>query len=313
LIVTAIFIRLFPKVTGLRQCVQSIGLALPAYDTLRAIVEKAAAAQEPKIEAPLRGRDGPAGLQLRRVCVRGEAGEHILDQVSLDVPPGAFVALVGPTGAGKTTLVDCLLGLVLPASGDVLVDGKPLHSLGLRSWRRSVGYLGQDAILLSGTIRDNILWDRSGADAADLAKALDAADASFALRLPQGLDTCDRHWSGRLSGGERQRIALARALLGTPPLLILDEATSALDVETERKIIDGLRRRRGKTTIVAITHRLGVVGGADLIVMMERGRIVEQGTFAQLNAAQGRFAAFSRSELDHAGAASVPMAASYAS
>ena len=107
---------------------------------------------------------------------------------------------------------------------------------------------------------------------------MDAADATFVLRLPQSLDTEVRDSGSRLSGGERQRIALARALLGKPRLLILDEATSALDVETERNIIDALRARRGKTTIVAITHRLAVVRNADLVVMMENGRIVEQGT-----------------------------------
>lgn len=300
LIVIAIFIRLFPKVTGLRQCVQSIGLALPAYDTLRAIVKKASAAREMPDAAHGPERADAAALRLHNTSVRGEAGEPVLDQVSLDIPAGAFVALVGPTGAGKTTLVDCILGLVTPASGDVLVDGLPLRSIGLDQWRRSSGYLGQDPILFSGTLRDNILWGGADVDESEVLKALDAADAGFVLRLPHGLDTDVRHWGGRLSGGERQRIALARALLGMPRLLILDEATSALDVETERNIINALRARRGKTTIVAITHRLAVVGNADMIVMMENGRIVEQGTAAQLNASAGRFAEFSRMQLDDA-------------
>ena len=300
LIVMAIFVRLFPKVTGLRHCVQSISQALPAYDALRTIVEKATAAHELAGTTQPPERTGPAGLALQRVSVRGESGEGVLDEVSLDVSPGAFVAIVGPTGAGKTTLIDCVLGLVTPHSGDVLVDGVPLRSIGLHAWRRSIGYLGQDPVLFSGTVRDNIVWDRAGVVDAALLEALDAADASFVLRLPQGLDTDVRHWGSRLSGGERQRIALARALLGTPRLLILDEATSALDVETERNIIDSLRRRRGKTTILAITHRLAVVGRADLIVMMERGRIVDQGSLVQLQATRGRFAAFSSAELEDA-------------
>jgi len=298
LIVIAIFVRLFPKVTGLRQCVQSIGLALPAYDTLRAIVEKASAARELPAAVHGPGRANPADIRLHQACVRGEAGELVLDQVSLDILTGSFVAIVGPTGAGKTTLVDCVLGLVSPSSGNVLVDGAALGSLGLQQWRRAVGYLGQDPVLFSGTLRDNILWGRTGCDDAAVSEALHAADAAFVMRLPQGLDTDVRQWGSRLSGGERQRIALARALLGTPRLLILDEATSALDVETERNIIDALRARRGKTSIIAITHRLAIVRNADVVVMMERGRIVEQGSFPQLQAARGRFAAFCQAELD---------------
>jgi ATP-binding cassette subfamily C protein len=298
LIVIAIFVRLFPKVTGLRQCVQSIGLALPAYDTLRAVVEKASAARQLLVPAHGPTHAGPADIRLQHASIRGEAGEPVLDQVSLDIPSGSFVAIVGPTGAGKTTLVDCVLGLVAPASGEVFVDGAPLSSIGLQQWRRAVGYLGQDPVLFSGTLRDNILWGRAGCDDAAVIEALRAADASFVLRLPQGLDTDVRQWGSGLSGGERQRIALARALLGAPQLLILDEATSAVDVETERNIIDALRTRRGKTTILAITHRLAIVRNADLVVMMERGRIVEQGSFAQLQAARGRFAAFCQAELD---------------
>jgi ATP-binding cassette subfamily C protein len=298
LIVISIFIRLFPKVTGLRQCVQSIGLALPAYDTLRTITEKAVGAREASDAAKASAREGPPGLAFQRVSVRGEAEEVVLDQLNLDVPPSTFVAIVGPTGAGKTTLVDCVLGLVAPTFGDVLVDGEPLRTLGLAQWRRSIGYLGQNPTLFSGTMRENILWGRAGIDDAALLAALHAADASFVLQLPRGLDTDLRHCSSRLSGGERQRIALARALLGSPRLLILDEATSAVDVETERRIIDSLRRRLGTATIIATTHRLAVVRSADLIVMLERGRIIEQGSFAQLQAARGRFAAFSSAELD---------------
>jgi ATP-binding cassette subfamily C protein len=298
LIVIAIFVRLFPKVTGLRQCVQSIGLALPAYDTLRGIVKKAAAAREGSDAAHGPTRSGPADIRLQHASIRGEAGEPVLDQVNLDIPAGSFVAIVGPTGAGKTTTVDCVLGLVSPGSGEVLVDGVPLSSIGLQRWRGAVGYLGQDPILFSGTLRDNILWGRTGCDDAAVIEALRAADASFVLRLPQGLETDVRQCGSRLSGGERQRIALARALLGTPRLLILDEATSALDIETERNIIDALRARRGKTTIIAITHRLALVRNADQVVMMERGRVVEQGSFAWLQAARGRFAAFCQAELD---------------
>ena len=301
LIVMAIFVRLFPKVTGLRQCVQAISQVLPAYDALRTIVEKASAAQNTcREQRNRRSFAGPAGLRAPADISPAASRGRFLDQVTVDIPAGAFVAIVGPTGAGKTTLIDCVLGLVMPNSGDVLVDGVPLPpsdcTHGAARSAISARIRCCSAVRSATTSRGIVPMSIDAA----LLEALDAADASFVLRLPQGLDTDVRHWGSRLSGGERQRIALARALLGTPRLLILDEATSALDVETERNIIDSLRRRRGKTTILAITHRLAVVGRADLIVMMERGRIVDQGSLVQLQAAQGRFATFSSVELEDA-------------
>jgi ATP-binding cassette subfamily C protein len=297
LIVVAIFLRLFPRVTALRQCLQSIGLALPAYDRLRAIAEAAAIAREDAAASQTGAPAvGAAAIRLQRVGVAGEGERPVLDDITLDIPAGSIVALVGPTGAGKTSLIDCVLGLMTPSRGDVLIDGLPLGSIGIGEWRRSIGYLGQEPVLFAGSIRDNVLWGRRDCDDAAVAEALHAADAGFVFQLPGGLDCDIAEHGGRLSGGERQRIALARALLGTPRLLVLDEATSALDVETERRIADAVQARRGRVTVLAITHRIGSVRDADLIVMLEQGRIVECGTLAQLQAAQGRFARFWRSQ-----------------
>jgi ATP-binding cassette subfamily C protein len=163
--------------------------------------------------------------------------------------------VVGETGAGKTTLGDVLLGLLPPVSGEVLVDGVPLATLPRDAWRARVGYLAQEPMLFHGTIRDNLLFARPSATAAALDAALAAAACDFVARLPQALDAPVGDRGVLLSGGERQRLALARALLREPDLLVLDEATSALDAETEARILQTLRALRGKCTVVFCTHR----------------------------------------------------------
>ncbi len=296
IIVVAMFVRLFPKVTALRQCLQSFGITVSAYETMRAMKTEAKAAREVSGHTPHVVKSGPVAISFEQTTIRSEEDAAILRSIDLDIAPGSYAAIVGPTGAGKTTLVDCVLGLVMPASGDVSIDGVSIRSVDLPAWRGSVGYLGQDPVLFEGSIRDNIRWGRDGFSDADIAEALETADADFALNAPLGLDAIVRERGGSLSGGERQRLALARALLGTPRLLILDEVTSALDVETERRIADAVGKRRGRTTVLAVTHRLAAISDADLIVMMEAGRVVERGSFAQLLAAQGRFAAFWRTQ-----------------
>jgi ATP-binding cassette subfamily B protein len=148
-------------------------------------------------------------------------------------------------------------------------------------------------------VRDNVAWNRQRASVREIEDALNAADAGFALALPGGIEAILGERGGALSGGERQRLALARALLGAPRLLVLDEATSALDVETERRILASIRKRRGEVTVMCITHRLSSVRDADHIVLLECGAIVEQGGFAELIAVQGRFAAMWRAQQGH--------------
>jgi ATP-binding cassette subfamily C protein len=292
IVVLAIFIRLFPRVTALRRSIQALSLALPSVERVERMRLEAEAARETELDdAANANAAAPAGIQFRDVTVLGEEGRSLLSNIDLSVKPGAFVSIVGPTGGGKTTLVDCILGLAMPASGEVLLDGVPSTRGGLGAWRRSAGYLGQEPVLFAGSIRDNVTWGRAGFDDAAVAAALGEAAADFVLRLPAGLDTILGERGGSLSGGERQRIALARAMLGHPRLIILDEATSALDGETERLVIDALLARRGRITIVTITHRIEAAAQADLVVVLENGCILESGAFSELMEARGRFAA----------------------
>ena len=198
-----------------------------------------------------------------------DVAEPALGSVTLRIPAGRTTAIVGPSGSGKSTLADLLLGLIVPAEGRVLVDETPLTPELLPAWRDQIGYVPQDSFHFHDTVRANLLWARPEASEAELQEALEVAAAGFVTRLPQGLDTVLGDRGVRLSGGERQRIALARALLRRPAMLILDEATSSLDSENERRVQDAIERLHGRLTILVITHRLTTVRLADSIHVLD--------------------------------------------
>jgi len=213
----------------------------------------------------------------------------VLHDVTLEIPARRTTALVGVSGGGKTTLADLLLGLLRPDQGRILVDGNPLDQMDLAAWRRGIGYVAQESFLFNDTIRQNLLPDE-GAPDEELLEALRTARLDdFVTRLPAGLDTLVGERGVRLSGGERQRLALARALVRRPRLLVLDEATSALDYENEALIRQALERLHGETTVVMITHRLPLARSADRVYVLDRGRVVQSGTWNELAAADGRF------------------------
>ncbi|MDX8437553.1 glucan ABC transporter ATP-binding protein/ permease [Mesorhizobium sp. M4B.F.Ca.ET.190.01.1.1] len=218
-----------------------------------------------------------------------------VDDVSFEVQAGQTVAIVGPTGAGKTTLINLLQRVFTPSSGRILIDGIDTRSVTRKSLRHSIATVFQDAGLLNRSIEDNIRVGRAEATYDEVHAAANAAAAQdFILSKSSGYDTVVGERGGQLSGGERQRIAIARAVLKDAPILVLDEATSALDVETEDRVkeaIDELRRNR--TTFI-IAHRLTTVRDADLVVFMDKGRVVEQGGFAELSLRNGRFASLLR-------------------
>jgi subfamily B ATP-binding cassette protein MsbA len=218
-----------------------------------------------------------------RVSFRYGQGEPVLRDVSFAIPKGKVVALVGPSGAGKTTLADLLPRFHDPTAGRILLDDVPLTRLRRRSLRALMGVVSQDAVLLNDTVFANITYGSPGASRERVEAAAEAANAvGFIRQLPQGFDTVLGERGTRLSGGQRQRIAIARALLRDPPILILDEATSALDTESERLVQQAIDRLMRERTVLVIAHRLATVRDADEIVVLDGGRVVQRGPHDEL-------------------------------
>lgn len=220
------------------------------------------------------------------------AADHALKNIDISIPVGAAVGLVGTTGAGKSTVVDVLLGLVAPERGGLVVDGHRLDEGELRAWRRQVGYVPQSIYLLDDTIRRNIALGIEDADVDEeaLAEAIRLAQLGrFIDRQPEGLDTLVGESGVRISGGERQRIGIARALYHDPAILILDEATSALDNTTERAVIEAVEGMRGTRTVVMIAHRLSTVRGCEVLYYLKDGRVEASGDYATLQQSHSAF------------------------
>jgi ABC-type multidrug transport system fused ATPase/permease subunit len=219
----------------------------------------------------------------------------VLDDITLHAQAGQTLALVGETGAGKSTLVQLLIRFYEFTQGEVLLDGQPLRQLPRAALRQAVGLVTQESFLFNGTLRENLLLGKSSASEAELFAALEAANAAaFVNRLPEQLDTLVGERGVKLSVGEKQRVAIARMLLKDPPILILDEATASVDTETERQIQQALERLMQHRTCFVIAHRLSTVRHADQILVLERGRIVERGVHASLLELNGIYAKLCR-------------------
>jgi subfamily B ATP-binding cassette protein MsbA len=227
-------------------------------------------------------------IELDNVCFSYEVNEPVLENVNLQVSCGEVLAIVGPSGGGKTTLANLLPRFHDVSSGAVRIDGVDIREVTLHSLRRQMALVTQQTILFNETIRANISYGSMDCTEEDISKAADAAFAlDFIKQLPKGFDTIIGESGARLSGGQRQRISIARAILKNAPILILDEATSALDTESERKVQKALENLMQNRTTIVIAHRLSTIKNADRIIVMQEGRLVEEGTHSQLLQAEG--------------------------
>ncbi len=279
-LLSGFFATLTNSVLGLAGLVPQIHRGIEAIrsidELLRSAPEEPAGSERP---AAMRGDIRFEGVTHRHESNRG-AG---VQDINLTLAPGSTVALVGPSGSGKTTLAMLACGLLRPQEGRISVDGSALNTIAPQAWRRHVGWVPQDALMGDASLRDSLVFGLTTVDEARLQALLDETGcADFIHRLPAGLDTPLGHHGHRLSGGERQRLALVRALLREPRLLVLDEPTSALDGESEQRVLAALARGRGTRTTLVIAHRLATVADADCIVVLEAGRIVDNGSHAEL-------------------------------
>ncbi|MFF2888876.1 ABC transporter ATP-binding protein [Paenibacillus sp. NPDC057967] len=296
LLITLLFARLWPRFTGIQSNLEQLASSIPAFRALMELQLECKAERERgglltgAFEEKLLPLPMNEALELRDIFFRYDRSspDYTLHDVNLRIPVNGMTAIVGKSGAGKSTIVDMLLGLIEPERGIVAVDGKPLQPEGVMRLRRSISYVPQDSFLYHASIRDNLLSIDPDATEKEMWEAMEFSSAiEFVRELPQGLDTIIGDRGVLLSGGERQRLVLARAILRKPSILILDEATSALDSLNESKIQQALERLRGKLTMIVIAHRYTTIQDADHVIVVDDGRIVQAGEFQTLAEEQG--------------------------
>jgi HlyB family type I secretion system ABC transporter len=280
-------IRPFQRLAGLWSQLQEIGIAIERLcDVIEAKPEEDSESSRQSI-GQLQGY-----VKFKNVTFRynKDTETNTLETINFEIKPGQTIALVGRSGSGKTTLSKLILGLYPPTTGSIEIDGKDLKTIALHSLRSQVGVVDQDTFLFSGSIKSNITLSKPGANPADIQRAAELAGAhEFVMKMPMGYDTEIGEGGSMLSGGQRQRIAIARALLNNPRLLVFDEATSSLDTESERIIQTNLEKiRRNRSTII-IAHRLSTVQNADLILVLDKGVLIESGNHHQLMAKRGQY------------------------
>jgi ATP-binding cassette subfamily B protein len=279
--------------------------ALIAVDRLYQILDLAEEAHDDPQKATFQGvRDA---IALHDVSFRYGCRAHVLEHVSLHIPAGTTVAIVGESGSGKSSLLKLLMGFYAPTAGRILLDGVDMRDFAVASLRSRIGLVSQEPFIFNGTLRENIALGRPGATMEDIVEATRIAGLEeFIATLPERYDTVIGERGANLSGGQRQRLAIARALLREPEIVIFDEATSHLDTATERAIQVSLKTALAGKTIVLVAHRLSTIREADLIYVLHRGRIVQSGMHCQLLEQEGLYRTLWQAQTDEGDGALFP-------
>ncbi|MDP3035738.1 MAG: ATP-binding cassette domain-containing protein, partial [Methanobacteriaceae archaeon] len=284
LILLFLFMRIIPRFSTIQRSYQYFINMLPAFVNVINLKRECEIASESELETG--DLVFEKEIQFKDVSFSYQDALNIKN-LDLKINKKQTTALVGLSGAGKSTTADLVMGLLRPDKGQIAIDGVELENFA--SWRNQIGYVAQDTFLFNDTIRNNLLLSRNDATEEELKKVLKISSADFVFDLPDGLDTIIGDRGVRLSGGERQRLALARALLRRPSLLIMDEATSNLDSKNEKKILNSIEKLHGNLTILMIAHRFSTIENADVIYLMENGHIVEEGSWEEFNEKKGKF------------------------
>ena len=310
----ALYISLFTgPIETLVNSTEMFQKAIAGFRRMDEVLATAPDIQDAPGALPLRVTEG--AIEYRDVCFSyadgeiaedGEGQRPVIDHMSLSIKPGETIALVGPSGGGKSTTCSLLPRFYDVTSGSILIDGQDVRAVTQHSLRSAIGLVQQDVYLFDGTLRDNIGYGRPGATDAEIEDAARKANIhEFIANLPQGYDTVVGERGSRLSGGQKQRVAIARVFLKNPAILILDEATSALDNESEEAVQESLERLAADRTTIIIAHRLSTIKNADEIATVERGRVVERGTHEELLARGGTYARYYRMQFEGARARDV--------